>query len=697
VKPVRLEIENLRSFRKKRVISFVGLGLFAVIGDTGAGKTSLLEAITYALFNRSTWDGRGVKDLISDGKSTMSVTFVFSVDGDEFTVTRVSKQRGLAQHRLSCPARGIDVSGEDAVKNAVEGALHLDAEAFLHTVLLPQGKHAELLTKKDSERNKILSDLFQLDELTQVAELAKLHEGRADIALKVLTTERARLPNNPQDAVSQAEAEFAKAEEELRTAKLVAEKITNIDKDIAAKVAVLSQIRFERDKLVGIDDIPAALAGLVVEDEALRTQVESCRSAAAQAATDKARVERDMLGLREQRLDRTSVLEFQSILDQIEALVREITRERSEEARNLRLHKAAEIKCTALAADIEAKEVIWSEARTEVAALESRLTVVRGRKDALEPLVTSHASALRSRLERVAELELKTKELDGACDRLQGIDGTVEQARNQHLLAVEAHEQAIVAAGASAISVHLHPGDDCPVCLRILPATFVAPIAGNLQEAKLAEEAAQKALREAELAKSRLESTIAALRATLAECERHVKRCEDNTTASLKALADAFGSETEDPTAALAALVNDIAELENKLSGQRKTTDEALRLLNEARTVAATLEQQRKGFRESVDRLVESLDWREGYLATQIQILPPSFSPGPEAREVASAREALKQALASAVEIETALAIAVGAISEANGKLAALERSRATLIIAPRSRLYERLRVVQTH
>ena len=61
MKPLRLEIENLRSFKKKRVIFFDGLGLFAVIGDTGAGKTSLLEAITYALFNRTTWDGRGVK------------------------------------------------------------------------------------------------------------------------------------------------------------------------------------------------------------------------------------------------------------------------------------------------------------------------------------------------------------------------------------------------------------------------------------------------------------------------------------------------------------------------------------------------------------------------------------------------------------------------------------------------------------
>jgi exonuclease SbcC len=695
MKPIRLEIENLRSFRKKRVISFVGLGLFAIIGDTGAGKTSLLEAITYALFNRSTWDGRGVKDLISDGKSTMSVTFAFSVDGDEFTVTRVSKQRGLAQHRLSCPARGIDVSGEDAVKNAVENALHLDAEAFLHTVLLPQGKHAELLTKKDSERNKILSDLFQLDELTQLAELAKMHEGRADVALKVLTTERARLPNDVQGLVSEAEAVLANAEEDLRTAKIVAEKIANIDKDVSAKIAALSQIRLEREKLVGIDDIPDALAKLRSEDEALRAQGDTCRSASAQAETDKARAERDALALKEQRLDKTSVLEFQSILTQIEASVREITRERSEEGSNRVLADAAEAKCTALSAEVKTKETVWSEARAEVATLESRLSGVRSKKDALEPLVSSHTTAVRSRTVRAAELELKTKELNGACGRLEDINSSGEQARNEHLLAVEAHTQARIAAGASAISVHLHPGDDCPVCLRSLPETFVAPIAGDLQKAKLAEESTQKALREAELAKGRLDSTIAALRATQAECERHVKRCDGDVMASLSALAAELDSQTEEPAVALAALVNDIVGIEKTLSGRRKTADDALRLLNETRTTCATLEQQRKGFSESVDRLVKSLARREAHLAEQIEILPPSFSPGPDALEVASARDALRQALASAIKLEMALTTATKAISEANGKLVALERSRATSIVAPRSRLYERLRVVQ--
>ena len=112
MRPIRLEIEGLRSFRAAQTIDFTNLQLFAIIGDTGAGKTSILEAMTYALFNRSTFSGRDVKELIADGAKTMRVVFTFRVQNDEFTVTRITKRAGASTHRLTCLARGIDVAGE---------------------------------------------------------------------------------------------------------------------------------------------------------------------------------------------------------------------------------------------------------------------------------------------------------------------------------------------------------------------------------------------------------------------------------------------------------------------------------------------------------------------------------------------------------------------------------------------------------
>lgn len=54
MRPRRLRVKGLRSFRAEREIDFTDLGLVALVGDTGAGKSSILEAITYALYNATT-------------------------------------------------------------------------------------------------------------------------------------------------------------------------------------------------------------------------------------------------------------------------------------------------------------------------------------------------------------------------------------------------------------------------------------------------------------------------------------------------------------------------------------------------------------------------------------------------------------------------------------------------------------------
>src|SRR5262245_18046516 len=93
MRPLHLRIKGLRSFRTERLIDFSDLGLVAIVGDTGAGKSSILEAITYALYNATTWEQRGVKQLISDGATAMSVELEFAVDGQQYRVTR-STSRG---------------------------------------------------------------------------------------------------------------------------------------------------------------------------------------------------------------------------------------------------------------------------------------------------------------------------------------------------------------------------------------------------------------------------------------------------------------------------------------------------------------------------------------------------------------------------------------------------------------------------
>src|SRR5207244_231964 len=78
MRPLALTVEGLRSWRTRRTISFDRLGLFALIGDTGAGKSSLIEGLTLALYGGSTWSPQH-GDLMSGGARFMLVSLRFAV------------------------------------------------------------------------------------------------------------------------------------------------------------------------------------------------------------------------------------------------------------------------------------------------------------------------------------------------------------------------------------------------------------------------------------------------------------------------------------------------------------------------------------------------------------------------------------------------------------------------------------------
>jgi DNA repair protein SbcC/Rad50 len=94
MRPLTLTIEGLRSFRSPVKISFEGRDHLAIIGDTGAGKSSILEAMTYALFGRTTFSGHANQEIMNDLADHMRVTLRFAVAGRTFEVTRALRRSG---------------------------------------------------------------------------------------------------------------------------------------------------------------------------------------------------------------------------------------------------------------------------------------------------------------------------------------------------------------------------------------------------------------------------------------------------------------------------------------------------------------------------------------------------------------------------------------------------------------------------
>ncbi|MDP9242953.1 MAG: SMC family ATPase, partial [Actinomycetota bacterium] len=152
MRPIRLLIAGFTAFRDRQEIDFDELDLFAISGPTGSGKTSVLDAITYALYGRIERVGNQAGQFISQGQKRMSVELEFSVGNERYHVTRTTPASGATTIMLERWAgeewRQVG-EGADRVKGAneiIRNALGLDYESFTRTVLLPQGKFAQFLS-----------------------------------------------------------------------------------------------------------------------------------------------------------------------------------------------------------------------------------------------------------------------------------------------------------------------------------------------------------------------------------------------------------------------------------------------------------------------------------------------------------------------------------------------------------------------
>ena len=165
MKPIRLELRGFTAFRETAVINFEDRRLFVITGATGAGKSSLLDAMIWALYGQVPRVGRSTKQLITHGESSMSVRFDFEARGRRYRVSR--KAPATTGTRL-------EVMEEDGtwspladrareVTAQVTHLLGLDYATFTKTVVLPQGAFDSFLRGDEKDRRAILTRLLGLD------------------------------------------------------------------------------------------------------------------------------------------------------------------------------------------------------------------------------------------------------------------------------------------------------------------------------------------------------------------------------------------------------------------------------------------------------------------------------------------------------------------------------------------------------
>ena len=158
--PLELLLEGFTSFRREQRLDFSQLDLFAITGATGAGKSSLLDAMTYALFGTTTRSGKQVSDLASQGSKNLKVQLRFSVGSAQYRVTRTWRFRPKTPENkviLDCWQNGEwETLGTSivAVQNTIEQILGMDFDTFTRAIILPQGKFDEFIKGDTSKRRK---------------------------------------------------------------------------------------------------------------------------------------------------------------------------------------------------------------------------------------------------------------------------------------------------------------------------------------------------------------------------------------------------------------------------------------------------------------------------------------------------------------------------------------------------------------
>ncbi|MFZ5643390.1 MAG: SbcC/MukB-like Walker B domain-containing protein [Bacillota bacterium] len=241
MRPKLLEIEGLQSFREVQKIDFDTLGetgLFGIFGPTGSGKSTVLDAITFALYGRVKRAERGTQGIINTNLSTARVSFTFElIKGSSRKTYRAERTyRRKKGSDNSCEpkvARLIEVTpvGEiplcdkaSEVSSHIEELLGLGHDDFTRAVVLPQNSFQEFLLLDNAKKREMLERIFYLEEygkqlwekLNRKMSRLKSRIDRLSGELSAYADASDQALEEAQKAMEAAVSERARAEEDLR-------------------------------------------------------------------------------------------------------------------------------------------------------------------------------------------------------------------------------------------------------------------------------------------------------------------------------------------------------------------------------------------------------------------------------------------------------------------------------------------------
>lgn len=172
--PLQLTLKNFLSYQEA-TLDFRGFHTACICGANGAGKSSLLEAITWALWGESR--AATEEDVMHTGSDFVRVDFQFICNEQIYRVIR-TRQKGKNssldfQIENVGKFRSLSGKGIRDTQQQIVGCLKLDYDTFINSAYLRQGRADEFMQRRPNERKQILADLLKLEQYEQLAEQAK--------------------------------------------------------------------------------------------------------------------------------------------------------------------------------------------------------------------------------------------------------------------------------------------------------------------------------------------------------------------------------------------------------------------------------------------------------------------------------------------------------------------------------------------
>jgi exonuclease SbcC len=337
MRPLRLVLDGFGTYRHETEIDFSDVDFFALVGPTGSGKSTVIDALCFALYGTiPRWDNeKEVRNALAPSANACRVSLIFELAGERYVAVRAlqrdkqgrvtTKAARLERLDPSVPPQAplaaiLEASveqlaeGPDQVKSKAQELLGLSYEHFTQSVLLPQGGFSEFLRATPANRQRLLVELLAFGVYKEIGQRARIRADRADDLHKMAQQARDQLADATDEAESGARARLDALTRLGETVDTSLAELAELDNQAAAARQLAADVANEASLLAAIRmpaEVPnlaqqiAAANFLLAQSRIRRDEAERAAEAASQARSslpDKAATQRqlDLYALRQE-------------------------------------------------------------------------------------------------------------------------------------------------------------------------------------------------------------------------------------------------------------------------------------------------------------------------------------------------------------------------------------------------------------